>query len=526
MGVGDRRTKHRVLGRNGYTLCLSTLGSAEVNRVRAELTVAPFNPMAKHFNTQPETFTNFKYSARHLYVPRFYGVSRYGLPLRNDLPMGTEIDLLFHGSMRPAQQAVVAKTTSVLRDGVGGGLLQLPCGFGKTIIALYILAQMRRKVLIIVHKEFLLNQWVERIDTFLPTARVGRIQGPKVVVDDVDIVIGMLQSLTQRKYDSSTFETFGLTIYDECHHLGAASFSRCMSIVRTRMVLGLSATPDRADGLRRVFEWHLGDVIVKIEPGTTTSSSSTSSCTSSSTSSSTNKVGTVRVIQYDDDDIYEHDATQETMMRFADGHVEKLRDTPMFRHRLVEHICTSPGRIQLLVNEMVRTVEADANRRVLVLSERIAHLHALAAELESRGVGPDSYGFYVGGRKQRDLDEAATKTYIFGSFQMASEGMDIPVLNTLVFATPKGDITQTIGRIMRKKHAATLPLVIDVRDVRLTRLASSFSRRKSVYRKLGFTFEGERDTSAFRAASVGTHAAQPPCAKGGHRAVPATIAFR
>ena len=80
--------------------------------------------------------------------------------------------------------------------------------------------------MIIVHKEFLLRQWIERIEQFLPTAKVGRIQGEVIDIEDKDIVIGMLQSLSMKDYNSSIFKDFGLSVYDECHHIGAEVFSR------------------------------------------------------------------------------------------------------------------------------------------------------------------------------------------------------------------------------------------------------------------------------------------------------------
>jgi superfamily II DNA or RNA helicase len=107
----------------------------------------------------------------------------------------------------------------------GGGLLELPCAWGKTSGSLYILSQIKKKTIVIVHKEFLMNQWIERIQQFLPKARVGKIQGPIIDIDDKDIVIGMLQSLSMKEYPTSTFESFGLTIIDEVHHISSEVFS-------------------------------------------------------------------------------------------------------------------------------------------------------------------------------------------------------------------------------------------------------------------------------------------------------------
>ena len=74
----------------------------------------------------------------------------------------------------------------------------------------------KKKTLIIVHKEFLLNQWKERLEQFMPDAKIGRIQGPIIDIEGKDVVIGMLQSLSMKHYEQTMFLDFGFTILDEC----------------------------------------------------------------------------------------------------------------------------------------------------------------------------------------------------------------------------------------------------------------------------------------------------------------------
>ena len=209
----------------------------------------------------------YRESARKLYLPKFYGLQLFGAPgggddLR-DMAQYEEFDALFHGTLRAPQQEVADAAFDRLHES-GGGILQLRCGFGKTILALHLMARLRVKVLVVVHKEFLLNQWRERIEEFLPTARVGLIQQSVVDTEGKDIVIAMLQSIAMKDYDASVFAGFGLSCFDECHHLGAEVFSRALVKTSTRYMLGLSATPDRKDNLRKVFEWHLGLSLIHI----------------------------------------------------------------------------------------------------------------------------------------------------------------------------------------------------------------------------------------------------------------------
>jgi superfamily II DNA or RNA helicase len=148
--------------------------------------------------------------------------------------------------MRDYQKDIVRKYLNHVGAG-GGGLLDVDPGKGKTVMALYILAQLRRKTLVVVHKSFLMNQWIERIEQFLPGARVGRIQGQTVDIDDKDIVLGMLQSLSMKEYPADMFDSFGLTVFDEVHHMGAEVFCQCMMKVTTMYTLGLSGTMQRKD---------------------------------------------------------------------------------------------------------------------------------------------------------------------------------------------------------------------------------------------------------------------------------------
>jgi DNA or RNA helicases of superfamily II len=120
---------------------------------------------------------------------------------------------------------------------------------------------LKKKTIVVVHKDFLMTQWRDRITQFLPGARIGKIQQNTIDIENKDIVLAMVQSLSQKEYDPDVFSTFGLSIFDECHHLGAEVFSKSMAKVASKYMLGLSATPDRKDGLRKVFEWFIGPMV-------------------------------------------------------------------------------------------------------------------------------------------------------------------------------------------------------------------------------------------------------------------------
>ena len=218
------KTLSTYLGPKGYTILKSELSEDQIKYIKDTLTIRPQTPGAPMATTA--SFPAYRESTQKIYVPRFFGTDNFGLPKQIKIPEGDNIDVPFAGSLRDYQQDVVKAYTK----SCSGGLVTLGCGAGKTVIGLNIISTMKKKTLIIVHKEFLLNQWMERIQQYLPTARVGRIQGQIIDIEGKDIVIGMLQSLSMKDYADSLFSSFGLLLIDEVHHIGSEVFSSTIAI--------------------------------------------------------------------------------------------------------------------------------------------------------------------------------------------------------------------------------------------------------------------------------------------------------
>lgn len=439
---------NRYINRNGYVVRKSSLSEAEVRRIRKDLTVSP---LCQITGVPRVFFKIYRENDAKIYVPRFYGTEILGVPenVEEEVLDSPDVFPSFLGSLRPDQVEVAEIYVKQLKDHPGG-ILQLPCGFGKTVVAISILAQLGVKTVIVVHKTFLLNQWIERLETFLDHPRIGVIQQNKIEVEGKDIVIAMLQSVCQKDYAPDTFKGFGLAIYDECHHLGAEMFCRAFRKIVPRWCLGLSATPNRKDGLRKVFEWHLGRVIVQKDPASRASDMGVS----------------VRILRFADDRLFEQPYSTRT------------------RAALINHVCDSEKRNLLLLDTLRELLLNDPERRILVLSERRSQLLFLFQGMED-GIG----GFYVGGMKQTELNESAKKQVVFGTFQMASEGMDIAALNTVILCSPKTDIEQSVGRILRTTAHAVHPLIVDIVDTNYENFMRQFSSRKKFYRAMGFVME-------------------------------------
>ena len=311
----------------------------------------------------------------------------------------------------------------------GGGLLDVDPGKGKTVMALNIISRLRMKTLVIVHKSFLLNQWIERIQQFLPAARVGMIQGQIVDIDDKDIVIGMLQSLSMKEYPRDMFDTFGLSVYDECHHMSAEVFCRCMMKVVTKYTLGLSGTMVRKDGLTKVFKHFLGEVVHKEKNDTTS------------------HAVIVKGIQYKVDD-----------PEFNETEYD-YRGNPKFS-TMISKVCNYNRRSEFILDVLQNELKTNPDQQVMILAHNRSLLEYFHDAIEHRKIA--TVGYYVGGMKETALKLSESKKVIIATYAMASEGLDIKTLTTLIMASPKTDVCQSVGRILRVKHAS--PLVIDIID--------------------------------------------------------------
>lgn len=439
------------IGARGFTIFKSELNDSEREEIRRELTVKPVVPkMALHTAV---SFPIYKESVQKMYMPIYWGLSRFPTPCIDiRLPLGDNICLPFAGQMRDYQQAIVSKYMNhVEKCGpFGGGLFDVMTGSGKTVMALNIISQMKKKTLIIVHKSFLLNQWLERIEQFLPDARVGRIQGECVDIDNKDIVIGMLQSLSMKEYHENTFKSFGLLICDEVHHLSAEVFVRALQCITTRYTLGLSATMQRKDGLSKVFKMFLGDILHK-DKRTNEHEVLVHACHFKTNDPEFNQV--------------KHD----------------WRGNPMYSV-MISRLCAYEPR-SLYILSLIHHVFATApSSHLMVLAHNKSLLVYLYKSIQNTPGSP-TVGYYLGGMKEKDLKLSEDKQIILATYAMASEGLDIKTLTTLIMATPKTDVTQSVGRILRTKDHQ--PVVYDVVDEHGL-FQGQWRKRNAFYKKSGY----------------------------------------
>ena len=414
------------LGQKGYSIYKECLGVKDQQYLRNELTVGPYIPKAP---VQPIPFPVYRESNNKIYIPRYFGINTYGEPDEIRTSSGDDIDLSFAGDLRDYQHKIVdtfLENTNPLSG--GGGLLEIPCGRGKTVIALNIVARLKKKTLVIVHKSFLLNQWIERIEQFLPGARVGKIQGQIIDMENKDIVIGMLQSLSMKEYPSNMFDSFGLTIVDECHHISSEVFCRSLQKIVTKYAMGLSATMQRKDGLTKVFKMFLGEVVYKEKRDT-------------------DDPVLVKAVEFVTND----KEFNETKFDY--------RGSPAYSS-MISKLCTFNHRSEFILKLLKNELEIKSGQQVMILAHNRNLLTYLYKAIEHRGIA--SVGYYLGGMKEKDLKLTESCKVIIATYAMAAEALDIKTLTTLILATPRTDVVQAVGRILRVKHER--PLVIDIID--------------------------------------------------------------
>jgi superfamily II DNA or RNA helicase len=537
------------LGQKGYTIHKSELSIEKQKQIRNDLTIKPFT-MGAPVNDM-KTFPAYRESPNKFYVPHYYGIENFGEPKEYKISEGIDINLEFNGKPRDYQESVIDKFLShCLASSCGGGLLELHTGWGKTCAGLYILTKLKKKTLILVHKEFLMNQWIERIQHFLPNARIGKIQGPVIDVKDKDIVLCMLQSLVLKDYDQKIIDEFGFTIIDEVHHISSQSFSNSLFKLVTKYMLGLSATMNRKDGTTEVFKMFLGDVIHKAERKNDT-------------------LVEIRAINYKVDD----DAFNETILDFRgkpqnssmiskvceynrrtefiikvlcdfiqvdgvnqdtingnkaemDKNVPNCEMCKKNNNYLVKNTCCDCVKYCLLCLDNIKPsvhdfidengkkkryterIKCPDCKKVLkyeqnyienkyVKALEITHTIIMAHNLNvlryiyNKFVCKNlaSVGFYIGGMNEEELKKSEKKQVILASYSMSSEGLDIPSLNAEFLITSKTDVVQSIGRCLRAKHNHSHPIIydfIDSHDV----FQRQWLKRKSYYKKQNYKIIG------------------------------------
>lgn len=386
------------------------------------------------------------------YAPEAGGADRMVMP-----PEGERLH--FRGEMRAYQTAAVnavldTELDSRRRTGYGG-IIQAPCGAGKTSMGCRLMADIPTPAIVLVHTKDLADQWVERVRSFLgvEAAVVGYGKGLDKL-REARVTVGSLQTLARSSWWDlhQAGKRWGLCIVDEAHHAPAATMAQVIAAMSGRWRVGLTATPKRADGLTPWLHWICGPTVAAIAP------------------SVLERAGNVLAPQIVRRDV--HDIA-------LDGLEAHERD-----RRLAEDARR---------NHIVATAARDAvaeGRRVLCLVKLVDHAHALAELMRSHGLRAEALvGELPKAEREGTIDAMRSgDVEVVVATSLADEGLDAPRLDTAILVHPSGNlgrVEQRIGRVCRPHPAAKPPRVIDLVDT-WGPMQGYARRRWGLYRSRGW----------------------------------------
>jgi superfamily II DNA or RNA helicase len=310
------------------------------------------------------------------------------------------------------------------------GCAVLPCGAGKSAIVLGAIARVGQPALIIVHTRDLVEQWVAHVPAAFGI-EAGVIAEGQVRL--ADITIATVQSLASLNEVTlaAVAARFGCVVVDEAHHTGAASYRVILGRLPAKYRFGVTATPQRTDGLGEFLELNVGKFVYRLDAKALVEAGHL-------------VVPRVEVIQTGARPGADEDFAQ-----------------------LVSALVEDPDRNRLLLSLMKR--EADAGHSVLVLTGRVDHAHALATAALRMGVRAAS----LTGETAKKIRTAVLQRFKSGALDVlcattiADEGLDVTRLSRLILATParaEGRTMQRLGRLMRPHEGKGQPVLFDLVD--------------------------------------------------------------
>lgn len=373
---------------------------------------------------------------------------------------GDPFPFKFHGAPRNDEQwRVWSETGNFLRAGLSG-ITQAPTGSGKTVLGAFAAAAVQKRTLVIVTKADLYDQWIDTAKQFLglPRDMIGIVQ-QDVAQLNRPFVIAMMHTLALTdRFKAADFDGFGLVIWDEVHRLGADEFSNSAFLFNGKLRLGLSATPDRSDGKETVFLAHIGPVRV--------------------VSSAMQLKPKVILVKTD----WKVPRVKRKDEYGNETYVKLPHSAGKVGH-VLKHLIYWKSRNDIMADVIVAA--AKKARRTVFFSDLLDHLAILRQELVTRGVPGSDIADFVGGLSAAERERAKKSPIILATYKMMGEGTDIPALDTAVFGTPRSDIVQIAGRVMRLFEGKQQPTLVDMIDADSGVFAGYAEKRYRWYAEIG-----------------------------------------
>jgi superfamily II DNA or RNA helicase/very-short-patch-repair endonuclease len=379
--------------------------------------------------------------------------------IRDERISGTKLELQFTGTLRPEQETAAA--AMLAHD---TGVLSATTAFGKTVLAAHLIAARGVNTLILVHRQQLMEQWIERLGNFLnvPVKSIGRLGGGhKKLTGNIDVAL--IQSLCHKGVVDDRVADYGHLIVDECHHLSAHSFELVARRAKARYVCGLSATVTRKDGHHPIIFMQCGPVRHRVDAKQ----------------------------QAENRPFSHHVIVRPTGFRTL---VEPNPDRRVEYQNLCAELMRCTRRNEMIRDEVIAAVRE--GRSPLVLTERTEHVETLAGLLR-----PHVAHLVVlqGGMGRKSLRQAMAQLaslpesearVVLATGKFVGEGFDDPRLDTLFLTMPvswRGIIAQYAGRLHRLHDGKRKVCIHDYADLDIPMLSHMFDKRCAGYEAVGYT---------------------------------------
>lgn len=400
---------------------------------------------------------------KYLVIPRgcFEDISKLVstlgiLLIQKDLRFtGEPINATFAGKL--SNEQLLAGTAMLKHD---NGILSATTAFGKTVVAIWMIAQRQTNTLVIVHRRQLMNQWVEGLKCFLKDTEVGQIGGG-IDKRTRKIDVAIIQSLTHKHAVKELVKDYGMVIVDECHHISAFSFEQVLKSVRAKYVYGLTATPIRQDGHHPIVYMQCGPIRYKVD----------------AKSQVLQRSFTHKVI-----------TRQTTFSMIKPSEDDEIKITDIYQ-TMVE----DTRRNDMILDDIIAAIVA--GRSPLVLTERTAHVDFFVQKL----AGFSKHVIALkGGMGRKQLKAVMDKLHsipdedervIIATGKFIGEGFDDSRLDTLFLTMPiswKGVLQQYAGRLHRAHDNKTEVVIYDYVDMNEPMLANMYRKRLKGYEGMGY----------------------------------------
>ena len=368
---------------------------------------------------------------------------------------GQPIEVTFHGQLRPGQQA--AADAMLAHD---DGMLSATTAFGKTVVAAWLIAARKVNTLVLVHRRQLLDQWRERLATFLnlPIKNIGQIGGgrrrPSGLVD-----VAVIQSLNRKQVVDDVVANYGHVIVDECHHISAVSFEQVLRQVKARYIIGLTATPQRKDGHHPIIVMQCGPIRHRVNA--------------------------------------KEQALARPFKHFVIPRPTNFRLPPSTEkpemHELYAALAGNKARNDLMCVDLLRSIKA--GRSPILLTERTSQVDEFASRLTGLVKHIVVLKGGMGAKQRRAVAEQLTaipdgeERVLLATGRYIGEGFDDARLDTLFLAMPiswRGTLQQYVGRLHRLHDSKREVIVYDYVDGCVPVLSAMYSKRVRGYEAVGY----------------------------------------